>query len=138
MPQTLHPTQHRVLTVREYARAQGFPDTFTWDPEDQKPADMYRQIGNAVAVPVGCALGKELLKVMIRQWEKEGCPTAGGRQEQSAQSASTHTMRNDDDHAARDDDVEILDVSDVIPETRRRRQFQAFVTSDDEDLMDVE
>jgi C-5 cytosine-specific DNA methylase len=49
----------------------GFPDTFTWDHNTQSPKDMYRQIGNAVAVPVGCALGRELLKVLIDKWEKE-------------------------------------------------------------------
>lgn len=26
----LHPTQRRVITLREYARSQGFPDTFTF------------------------------------------------------------------------------------------------------------
>jgi hypothetical protein len=32
---------------------------------------MYRQIGNAVAIPVGRALGRELLKVLIEKWERE-------------------------------------------------------------------
>jgi site-specific DNA-cytosine methylase len=56
--QVLHPSQHRVLTVREQARAQGFPGTFTWDYGTQTPKDMYKQIGNAVAIPVGRALGR--------------------------------------------------------------------------------
>jgi len=68
---TLHPTQHRVLTVREFARAMGFPDSFTWDHDTQSPRDMYKQIGNAVAVPVGRALGRELLKVMIIKWQRD-------------------------------------------------------------------
>jgi hypothetical protein len=29
---------------------------------------MYKQIGNAVAIPVGRALGRELLKVLIEKW----------------------------------------------------------------------
>jgi len=70
--QVLHPTQHRVLTVREFARAMGFPDSFTWDHDTQSPRDMYKQIGNAVAIPVGRALGRELLKVMITKWEQDG------------------------------------------------------------------
>lgn len=47
----------------------GFPDTFTWDHDTQMPQDMYRQIGNAAAIPVGRALGRELLKVLIEMWE---------------------------------------------------------------------
>nr|CAB3495094.1 unnamed protein product [Digitaria exilis] len=43
----LHPNQARVLTVRENARLQGFPDYYK----------MYIQVGNAVAVPVARALG---------------------------------------------------------------------------------
>ncbi len=69
--QVLHPSQHRVLTVREQARAQGFPDTFTWDHDTQTPKDMYKQIGNAVPIPVGRALGRELLKVLIKKWETD-------------------------------------------------------------------
>lgn len=73
----IHPAQHRVLTVREYARAQGFPDTFIWkDPDtnhDWKRANrcirqMYKQIGNAVPVPLARALGGELLEVLLKEW----------------------------------------------------------------------
>ena len=49
----------------------GFPDTFTWDHDTQAPKDMYKQIGNAVAIPVGRALGRELLKVLIKKWETD-------------------------------------------------------------------
>ncbi|XP_047083937.1 DNA (cytosine-5)-methyltransferase CMT1-like [Lolium rigidum] len=53
----LHPTQHRVLTVRENARLQGFPDYYRLSgPIKQK----YIQVGNAVAVPVARALGYSL------------------------------------------------------------------------------
>lgn len=53
----LHPTQHRVLTVRENARLQGFPDYYRlFGPIKEK----YIQVGNAVAVPVARALGYSL------------------------------------------------------------------------------
>ena len=40
----LHPDQHRLITVRESARAQGFPDTYRFYGSLQ---DKYRQIGGA-------------------------------------------------------------------------------------------
>ncbi|TVU47822.1 hypothetical protein EJB05_07431, partial [Eragrostis curvula] len=53
----LHPSQARVLTIRENARLQGFPDYYRLlGPIKQK----YMQVGNAVAVPVARALGYSL------------------------------------------------------------------------------
>ncbi|KAM0847949.1 hypothetical protein ACQ4PT_054711 [Festuca glaucescens] len=53
----LHPSQACVLTVRENARLQGFPDYYRMDgPIKQR----YMQVGNAVAVPVARALGYSL------------------------------------------------------------------------------
>jgi DNA (cytosine-5)-methyltransferase 1 len=43
----LHPQQPRPITVREAARLQSFPDSFTF-PEGQSMASVARQIGNAV------------------------------------------------------------------------------------------
>jgi len=117
----LHPTQHRVLTVREQARAQGFPDNFTWDSTDQKPKAMIKQIGNAVAVPVGRALGKELLKVLIRQWEKDQC------------AAMRRPSKNDNTN--HQDDVEFVDVDQ---QSRSRRYFDTLPFSEEEDLMDLD
>ncbi|KAL2540554.1 DNA (cytosine-5)-methyltransferase CMT3 [Abeliophyllum distichum] len=53
----LHPTQDRVLTIRENARLQGFPDYYKLvGPIKER----YIQVGNAVAVPVARALGHSL------------------------------------------------------------------------------
>ncbi|KAI3714040.1 hypothetical protein L1987_72630 [Smallanthus sonchifolius] len=53
----LHPEQDRVLTIRENARLQGFPDYYALSGSVK---ERYRQVGNAVAVPVGRALGYAL------------------------------------------------------------------------------
>ncbi|KAL8091319.1 DNA (cytosine-5)-methyltransferase CMT3-like [Apium graveolens] len=53
----IHPTQHRVLTIRENARLQGFPDYYKlFGPIKER----YIQVGNAVAVPVARVLGYSL------------------------------------------------------------------------------
>ncbi|KAL5550863.1 hypothetical protein UlMin_001039 [Ulmus minor] len=53
----LHPEQDRILTVREYARLQGFPDYYRFCGSIK---NRYCQIGNAVAVNVGRGLGYSL------------------------------------------------------------------------------
>ncbi|KAM7255527.1 hypothetical protein ACFE04_008425 [Oxalis oulophora] len=53
----LHPLQDRVLTVRENARLQGFPDYYKLMGNVK---ERYIQVGNAVAFPVGRALGYAL------------------------------------------------------------------------------
>lgn len=49
----------RPYTPREYARLQGFPDWFKFAGTDD---DAYRQIGNAVAIPVGRWIGQQLVR----------------------------------------------------------------------------
>ncbi|CAM0913882.1 unnamed protein product [Alopecurus aequalis] len=64
----LHPDQARVLSVRENARLQGFPDYYRmYGPIKEK----YIQVGNAVAVPVARALGYSLGRAYLG--EMEGC-----------------------------------------------------------------
>ncbi|KAL2527638.1 DNA (cytosine-5)-methyltransferase CMT2 [Abeliophyllum distichum] len=53
----LHPEQDRVLTLRECARLQGFPDYYKFCG---KLKERYRQVGNAVAVSVSRSLGYSL------------------------------------------------------------------------------
>lgn len=49
----------RPYTVKEYARLQGFPDSFKFSGSNSK---IYKQIGNAVAVPMGRWVGEQALK----------------------------------------------------------------------------
>lgn len=58
----LHPTEHRTLTHHEAARIQGFPDTYLWVGSK---ASIARQIGNAVPIPLGTAIGKQLLATSL-------------------------------------------------------------------------
>lgn len=55
-----HPTELRPLSVSEYARLQQFPDDWKFEG---RTADCYRQIGNAVPIPLGRALGQMLISV---------------------------------------------------------------------------
>jgi DNA (cytosine-5)-methyltransferase 1 len=55
-----HPKETRPLSVREYAKIQGFPDSWIIEGKTQ---DCYRQIGNAVPIPLGKAIGQMLISV---------------------------------------------------------------------------
>ncbi|OVA11624.1 Bromo adjacent homology (BAH) domain [Macleaya cordata] len=52
-----HPDQDRILTVRECARSQGFPDSYKFAGNI---ISKHRQIGNAVPPPLAFALGRKL------------------------------------------------------------------------------
>ncbi|AYK09096.1 DNA cytosine methyltransferase [Brevibacillus laterosporus] len=55
-----HPTKNRPLSIREYARIQQFPDNWVIEGEAD---DVYRQIGNAVPIGLGKAIGQVLISV---------------------------------------------------------------------------
>lgn len=55
-----HPRENRPLSVREYARIQQFPDDWIFEGKVQ---DCYRQIGNAVPIPLGRSIGQMLISV---------------------------------------------------------------------------
>ncbi|XP_043714468.1 DNA (cytosine-5)-methyltransferase 1A-like [Telopea speciosissima] len=56
-----HPEQDRIVTVRECARSQGFPDSYQLCGTIQHK---YRQIGKAVPPPLAFALGRKLMEAM--------------------------------------------------------------------------
>nr|XP_039272538.1 DNA (cytosine-5)-methyltransferase 1-like [Styela clava] len=62
----LHPEQHRVVSVRECARSQGFPDTYRFFGT---VLDKHREVGNAVPPPMAKAIGLEIKKCL--QWKVE-------------------------------------------------------------------
>ncbi|KAJ7597250.1 S-adenosyl-L-methionine-dependent methyltransferase [Mycena floridula] len=66
----IHPTCKRILTVRELARSQGFPDDFIFETQNNDVVTIHRQIGNAVAWPVSIALGRQLKHSVFRQWRE--------------------------------------------------------------------
>lgn len=63
MPATdlCHPTEERPLSVEEYAAIQGFPENWRFCGGI---TDAYKQIGNAVPVALGKAIGKTILDDM--------------------------------------------------------------------------
>jgi len=56
-----HPEETRPFTVREYARIQSFPDN--WEFKGSI-SSQYKQIGNAVAVKVAEAIGRQLISAL--------------------------------------------------------------------------
>ena len=56
-----HPDETRPFTVREYARIQTFPDDWVFAGS---VTSQYRQIGNAVPVNLGFALGQSLVEAL--------------------------------------------------------------------------
>ena len=55
----LHPTEDRAITHYEAALIQGFPENYQWVGTREEIA---RQIGNAVPIPLGMAIGRQLQK----------------------------------------------------------------------------
>ncbi|WP_375458515.1 DNA cytosine methyltransferase [uncultured Enterovirga sp.] len=59
----VHYKHHRVITVRESARLQGFSDDFRW-PDRIPRLQQYRQVGNAVPPPMAAAFAHCLAEQM--------------------------------------------------------------------------
>ncbi|HEV2454435.1 MAG TPA: DNA cytosine methyltransferase [Verrucomicrobiae bacterium] len=56
-----HPEQHRAISLREAASLQSFPDDYTFYGDSQ--SEIAAQIGNAVPVKMGEALGRKILEL---------------------------------------------------------------------------
>jgi DNA (cytosine-5)-methyltransferase 1 len=56
-----HPQETRPLTVREYARIQTFPDSWSFSGS---LSSQYKQIGNAVPVNLAFAMGRALVRLL--------------------------------------------------------------------------
>jgi len=56
-----HPVETRPLSIEEYARVQMFPDDWEFDGPIM---EVYKQIGNAVPVGLGQALGEHLINLI--------------------------------------------------------------------------
>ena len=70
----IHYSHHRVITVRESARLQGFSDDFRW-PDRIPRLQQYRQVGNAVPPPMARAFAECLADQM--GWEVNPAAFAG-------------------------------------------------------------
>ncbi len=62
----LHPTEDRAITHYEAAMIQGFPENCQWVGTREEIA---RQIGNAVPIPLGMAIGRQLQKAFSGRLE---------------------------------------------------------------------
>jgi len=60
-----------MVTVRELARSQGFPDSFVFEAIGKNVITMHRQIGNAVPIPLAHALGRRLRKSLFTRWKTQ-------------------------------------------------------------------
>lgn len=63
----VHPSQNRVVSVRECARSQGFPDKYLFHGN---VLDKHRQLGNAVPPPLGAAIGREIIRAVLENVKK--------------------------------------------------------------------
>lgn len=63
----IHPAFDRLLSAREIARAQGFPDMLQLSGT---ASNKYRQAGNAVPCPMARALGFEIARVIAPSEEE--------------------------------------------------------------------
>lgn len=70
----VHYKHHRVVTVRESARLQGFSDDFRW-PDRIPRLQQYRQVGNAVPPPMAKAFAECLADQM--GWQLDPAAFAG-------------------------------------------------------------
>lgn len=66
-----HPDETRPFTVREYARIQTFPDSWTFEGS---VSQQYKQIGNAVPCNLGEEIGYSIIKFLNQYYSSESKP----------------------------------------------------------------
>ena len=59
-----HPVEVRPFSYRENARIQTFPDNWVFEGN---LSSKYRQIGNAVPISLGYAIGKQIVKLINKE-----------------------------------------------------------------------
>ncbi|KAG0303676.1 hypothetical protein BGZ98_006409 [Dissophora globulifera] len=97
----IHPNQCRVLSVRETARIQGFPDEFEFLSATNTVKCLYKQVGNAVPPPLARALGLKLREAMM---------------------ADLHKLRQEVDGDDKNEEEEREDMDLEAEQERRRRE----------------
>jgi len=101
----LHPEQNRVVSVRECARSQGFPDNYRFYGSI---LDKHRQIGNAVAPPMAAAIGQEIRKVLIAKNKLSNEEVITTDQQSSA--GSMEKMKTEESLEARSTNIDTAEV----------------------------
>jgi|TARA_B100001971_G_C18197544_1_gene542449 DNA (cytosine-5)-methyltransferase 1 len=64
---TINNEHLRIMTPREWARLMGFPHKFKFKKAGTSNTQAYKQLGNAVCVPVVEALGREVINALKKQ-----------------------------------------------------------------------
>ncbi|KAJ7675712.1 S-adenosyl-L-methionine-dependent methyltransferase [Mycena polygramma] len=66
----LHPSQKRTLSLREFARSQGFPDRLSLLLDKIRPARPAHR-WNAVPIPLATALGRSIGAAVVEDWRNK-------------------------------------------------------------------
>lgn len=93
----IHPVKDRVITTREAARLQSFPDNYYFFGNQR---DKLNQIGNAVPPIIGFQLGKQLKKKLHVSNAVELFAGAGGMLYGMKEAGIKHIIANDIDKSA--------------------------------------
>ncbi|MHA2385073.1 MAG: DNA (cytosine-5-)-methyltransferase [Candidatus Thorarchaeota archaeon] len=84
----IHPDQDRLISIREAARLQSFPDNYRFLGST---TSMYKQIGNAVPPLMACALGEQVKRGLVADLFSG----AGGLSEGLSQAGHTVILASD-------------------------------------------
>ncbi|KAK7495817.1 hypothetical protein BaRGS_00013037, partial [Batillaria attramentaria] len=119
----LHPEQHRVVSVRECARSQGFPDTYRFFGTI---LDKHRQVGNAVPPPLAKYIGLEIHKCLVWSAEQEKMKTEKQKKE------SENTQEKVKEEKVSDNGVDSSGGNEKVQETCEKTKNKTDVMEVDE------